>query len=119
MWPGSAGTGSASVRPQARALSRAGTSGPPPSPPIPTISLPRRYLPRVRAPPLAVQCQTFISRAHEKGCYGAGTPGPATAKPYNGLGAQPLSTRTSSPRMTFGTGKVRVRAGLSTRGGVG
>ena len=50
--------------------------------------------------------QTFISKEHEKTCYGDNTPGPSTAEPYDGCGKQLLSTHHSSPGWGFGTGRV-------------
>lgn len=47
----------------------------------------------------------FISVDHEKSNYGECSPGPTTANPGKGIGAQQLSTNESSPRWGFGSGK--------------
>lgn len=47
----------------------------------------------------------FISVDHEKSNYGECSPGPTTANPSKGMGAQQLSTNESAPRWGFGSGK--------------
>ncbi|GBF90044.1 flagellar associated protein [Raphidocelis subcapitata] len=61
---------------------------------------------------------TFISKEHEKSCYGENTPGPITAGPYAGVGPQLLSTRHSSPKWGFGTGR-RLKDYINDSPGVG
>lgn len=50
--------------------------------------------------------KVFISKEHEKGTYGTGTPGPITANPYTAMGRQLLSRRPTSPGWGFGTSRV-------------
>ena len=47
----------------------------------------------------------FISVDHEKSNYGECSPGPTTANPGKGIGAQQLSTNETAPRWGFGSGK--------------
>ncbi|DBA79673.1 hypothetical protein WJX77_002457 [Trebouxia sp. C0004] len=47
----------------------------------------------------------FISVDHEKSNYGECSPGPTTANPSKGMGAQQLSTNESAPRWGFGSSK--------------
>ncbi|KAK9829789.1 hypothetical protein WJX72_007931 [[Myrmecia] bisecta] len=47
----------------------------------------------------------FISVDHEKSNYGECSPGPTTANPSKGIGAQQLSTNANQPAWGFGSGK--------------
>lgn len=79
----------------------------PPTPDPHTNATPQPPTPNTQPPnPQPPKPQTFISKEHEKSCYGENTPGPITAAPYGGVGPQLLSTRHSSPKWGFGTGRV-------------
>lgn len=67
------------------------------------------------------QCyKVFLSKEHEKGNYGIGTPGPVTANQSmnSALGRQTVSRRPTSPGWGFGTAK-RYSSGMSDSPGPG